>query len=128
MNKIKLSYNFSAIPLARQRVTRNGHCYNPTTNIKFRQKVYCATKQQLCENFHLIEGRVHCNIIITKTTQTYYKRFGDIDNLIKAIFDSYNGVIWNDDSQVVSLTAKKVTGIRDHFEVEITPLDTQINF
>lgn len=125
---MKFTYNFAAVPLARQRVTRSGHCYNPPTNIKFRQEMYCATQEQLSDDFIPFSGRVHCNIIITKTTQTYYKRFGDIDNLVKAIFDSYNGVVWNDDCQVVSLTAKKVTGIRDHFVVEIIPLDMEFAF
>lgn len=31
----------------------------------------------------------------------------DIDNYIKAIFDSANKILWNDDSQVVSLIVRK---------------------
>ncbi len=33
---------------------------------------------------------------------------GDIDNYIKALFDSFNGVVWGDDDQVVRVTAEKV--------------------
>ena len=33
---------------------------------------------------------------------------GDIDNFIKALFDSFNGVVWGDDDQVVTVLAHKV--------------------
>ena len=36
------------------------------------------------------------------------RRFGDIDNLVKGVLDSLNGILFLDDSQVVSLTAEKV--------------------
>ena len=32
----------------------------------------------------------------------------DLDNLIKQVFDAMNGIVWCDDSQVVSVTAIKV--------------------
>lgn len=34
----------------------------------------------------------------------------DLDNLAKSLFDCANGIIWADDSQVVSLTAEKSYG------------------
>lgn len=33
---------------------------------------------------------------------------GDIDNYVKALFDSFNGVVWGDDDQVLQVTATKV--------------------
>ena len=51
------------------------------------------------------------------------RRFGDIDNLVKGVMDACNGILFVDDSQVVSLTAEKVesasVGIDIEFEVLI---------
>lgn len=34
----------------------------------------------------------------------------DIDNLVKAVTDALNGILWKDDSQIVSLSAEKRYG------------------
>lgn len=34
----------------------------------------------------------------------------DMDNVVKAIFDAINGIVWNDDVQVVDLQARKRYG------------------
>lgn len=31
----------------------------------------------------------------------------DVDNLVKTVMDSLNGVVWKDDDQVIELKAKK---------------------
>jgi len=36
------------------------------------------------------------------------KKAGDLDNLIKKLFDSGNGILYEDDSQIVELHAKKL--------------------
>lgn len=42
---------------------------------------------------------------ITAKTQ-----YGDIDNLVKAVFDAGNGILWLDDSQIVELHTYKHKG------------------
>lgn len=45
----------------------------------------------------------------------------DIDNIIKALFDSCNQVLWNDDSQVSYVNCKKEhVGKSEEERVEIT--------
>jgi Holliday junction resolvase RusA-like endonuclease len=34
----------------------------------------------------------------------------DVDNMVKSLFDCSNGIIWDDDAQVVSLNAEKTYG------------------
>ena len=43
----------------------------------------------------------------------------DIDNIVKGIKDSLKGVIWKDDSQVITLTAKKYYSDVPRIEVAI---------
>ena len=33
---------------------------------------------------------------------------GDIDNYVKAVFDSFNGIVWGDDDQVLQVQAEKL--------------------
>jgi Holliday junction resolvase RusA-like endonuclease len=46
----------------------------------------------------------------------------DIDNVIKAICDSFNGIVWVDDVQVVDLVARKRYGEHPHIEARIIPI------
>ena len=46
----------------------------------------------------------------------------DADNVVKAIFDAINGVVWRDDSQVVELTLTKVYGSTPGVYVRIEEL------
>lgn len=47
----------------------------------------------------------------------------DADNVIKALCDSLNGIVWVDDVQVTDLIARKRFGANPHVEARITPLD-----
>lgn len=46
----------------------------------------------------------------------------DIDNVEKAIFDALNGVVWNDDVQVVDVVKRKRYGPTPGVEVHVLPL------
>src|SRR5699024_4888088 len=43
----------------------------------------------------------------------------DIDNYTKGILDSLNGIVWKDDSQVVSLIANKYYSDNPRVEIQI---------
>ena len=44
----------------------------------------------------------------------------DLDKLVRAVGDSLSGVVWRDDSQVISITATKHYGLTPRVEVFIT--------
>ena len=44
--------------------------------------------------------------LLNKTAPAYPPK-PDLDNLVKLYLDSFNGVVWQDDRQVVKLTAEK---------------------
>lgn len=46
----------------------------------------------------------------------------DADNVVKALCDSLNGIVWVDDVQVTDLVARKRFGEHPHVEARITPL------
>ena len=46
----------------------------------------------------------------------------DIDNCLKGVFDAVNGVVWLDDSQVVSVCAVKSYSDRPRFEMIVTEI------
>lgn len=35
------------------------------------------------------------------------RKVGDLDNYIKVLFDSLNGIVWVDDSQIITLSANR---------------------
>ena len=61
-----------------------------------------------------------------KVTLHFYKparptaktRYGDIDNLAKAVLDACNGILWLDDSQIVELHGYKHKG-EGKIEIEV---------
>lgn len=45
--------------------------------------------------------------ILKDSAPKYHTKKADIDNLLKFVFDCFNGVVWNDDTQVVGCNAVK---------------------
>ena len=69
-----------------------------------------------------LSGAISVAVNLYRKYQPTAKIFGDVDNHLKAIFDALNGIIFDDDSQVVTCTAMKFTDkIRPRVEVEICP-------
>lgn len=46
----------------------------------------------------------------------------DVDNVVKAVFDGLNGVVWRDDVQVVDLQLTKRYSSQPRVEVEVVPI------
>ena len=115
------------VPKGRPRFARRGKfvsTYSPKTTVDYESKVSDAARQAMGSQKPL-EGPIVACIYITLPIPASYpkKRFNaclsgeerpikrsDIDNFCKAIFDGMNGIVFEDDSQVVSLHATKVWG------------------
>ena len=50
----------------------------------------------------------------------------DMDNVVKAIFDAVNGIVWTDDVQVVGLRVRKTYGATPGVHVTVSPYVPQI--
>jgi len=46
----------------------------------------------------------------------------DASNIVKAVEDALNGIVWNDDSQISLLTAHKVYSTEPRVEVAVSPI------
>jgi len=78
-----------------------------------------------------IEGPIRTEIIFQfsapKTSKNGYPGSKDVDNLVKAGFDGANGVVWKDDRQVCSLSAKKIFGIDDRIIFRFSELEIDLD-
>ncbi len=101
-------FDINPVPASRPRVSRYGTYYLPTYR-KFK-----AEMQQIVNNdrgsFSKTKGplavTVVCRVRKPKTTELLHPR-GDVDNYAKAVLDSLNDVLWDDDDQIVQLTCFK---------------------
>lgn len=112
--------DFEAIPKGRPRLGR-GRVYTPSRTVNYEKKVKKALQAQFHED--VITSPLHMNIRFyfkkAKSCKSKYmtKRL-DLDNLIKSLSDAMNGIVFHDDSQVVSIDALKAYD--SHPRIEMT--------
>jgi Holliday junction resolvase RusA-like endonuclease len=124
------------VPKGRPRFARRGKfvsTYSPKTTVDYETKVSQAAKVAMGSS-NPLETPVGVYIYITLPIPASYskKRIqaclsgeerptkkSDIDNFCKAIFDGMNGIVFLDDSQVVSLHSTKVYGTVGMVEVMV---------
>lgn len=88
-----------------------GRAFTPEKTRHFEQMVRELIRKQY---YHQpIQGPVHLDLVFvfnrpTKPKHDHWHMVRpDLDNLIKAITDAANGLLWEDDSQIAELTASK---------------------
>lgn len=124
------------VPKGRPRFARRGKfvsTYSPKTTVDYETKVSEAARLAMGGSEPL-ETPVGAYIYITLPIPASYSKKrtqaclsgqerptkkSDIDNFCKAIFDGMNGIVFLDDSQVVSLHSTKVYGTVGMVEVMV---------
>lgn len=85
--------------------------YTPAKTINFERALQSLVRAQYKQAPQ--EGALEVGIIFyikrpkTCKNKLYPVVRPDIDNLLKAVLDSLNGILWVDDSQIVEIKAKK---------------------
>ena len=116
--------NLRPIPAPRPRVSRHG-TYNPAkyTNYKkliqakIRGFTYLGNVPLKCTLVFVFKRAKSCK------NNKYSMPSGDIDNLQKGIFDAMEGILYKNDTQIVSVNAIKKYGDEDSVEVKIETLN-----
>lgn len=88
------------------RVSRTGHLYVTDKYRDFKESVKVSVLNQLPEGFELLKDNIRLIIEFTVAD----KRRHDIDNMLKSLFDSLNGVLWVDDNGVIEIHVSKTIG------------------
>lgn len=107
---MKLNIPIDVIPQGRPRFY-NGIAIDPPKSKQFKTELAMLVKS-LRRGSALLDGAIKIELGIYRQASKFKKgvtskKYGDIDNLAKAILDAFNGVIWQDDSQIVDLHITK---------------------
>jgi len=106
-----MEYKFPVNPVAasRPRVSKFGAYFSGPYK-KFRQEAAVIINKVLGRNFTPINGKlavdIKCFVTRTKSTKLEHPK-ADVANYSKAILDSLNGKLWEDDSQIIALFIEK---------------------
>jgi Holliday junction resolvase RusA-like endonuclease len=110
---------------SRPRLSRHG-AYFKGPYKEFRNEMLEIIPEVLGDGFIPMDGELHVDIALfvkqPKKTKLIFPR-ADIDNFIKAVLDSLNGYLWEDDSQISSVYAIKQWAIKEepgYFTVQVS--------
>lgn len=102
-------FYINPVPASRPRVSKYGTYYLPTYR-NFQKEIaelVAKDRKKLRKTSGELEVNVICAVARPKTTKRDYP-LGDVDNYAKAVLDSMNGVLWDDDDQIVDLNVRKL--------------------
>ena len=83
--------------------------YLPARSRQFRFALQLLVSQKM-RGRELITAPIKITMHFYKKYRAETRGYGDLDNHVKAVLDALNGVVWQDDSQVVELHAFKHKG------------------
>jgi len=117
--KYSQRFDINPVPASRPRVSR-WSTYYPKKYTKFKKDMEALTSEiETTPSERLVSVELEFRIMMPKSfskkkrqglNNTYCSNNSDIDNYIKAILDSLNGVFYIDDKQVVEIFARKIYG------------------
>lgn len=130
MKKVHFTIRGDPVPMQRHRTTKKGRVYSPSssTQQKFRSTVQEVLKLNGSSVFPFFSASEKVKLIVAfqlKHPKHPHKgrkgrMGGDVDNYVKFVMDAINGVVYDDDSQVVILQAMKLYRLGDDCTVGST--------
>lgn len=118
---IKFVVNIEPVPQARPRFSR-GRCFEPARCTEYKKQVAMAAKNAMAGR-EPMTGAVKMKIRLYRKYARCSRRYGDFDNHAKSICDALNGVVYSDDSQIISCAIEKNTDRENpRVEVEISEM------
>lgn len=117
---MKLKIELEPVPQSRPRFTR-GRCYEPARMRAYKRAIADAARAAM-DGAAPTTAAVSVAIRFWRKFAATSRRYGDLDNLMKAVLDGLNGVAFADDSQVISATLEKLQSPEPRLEIEIKEL------
>jgi len=132
---VKISFELYIKPLAHQsfRIGRNGIRYKPKRIVDYQRNIKVLILEQLPKNFNIITSGSEIKVNYIEYIYSYPKSFSkkkrvktfkttkpDLqDNLNKAFFDSLEGLVYEQDQNIVEINRmSKFYGETDQIRVE----------
>jgi len=107
--KIVIEFPFPPVAKERARVTRFG-AYTPARTKEFQRQIQSYARQWVTKKPFEGPLKLQCDFYLSRPKKpkfSYPATRPDIDNYLKAIMDSLNGIIWKDDSLIVDIRSSK---------------------
>ena len=105
MTTIKFTAEIEPRPMPRPRFAL-GRTYAPKSIVEYKIMIKSAAMSAMKGNEPLT-GELFCRMKFYRRFKSTSKRFGDADNLFKAVSDACNGVCYSDDAQLTAVTIEK---------------------
>lgn len=119
---IRITIEGDCIPAARPRFTGR-RAYQPKRNAEYRRVIEWSAKMAM-KGAEPLQGALTATVKVYRKFQRTSRRFGDVDNFLKAIFDALNKIVFDDDSQIVRCSVEKITDKKaPRAEITIEPCE-----
>lgn len=124
---MKFVVPLDAVPQGRPRFY-NGHAVDPKRSRDFKDALKLFAQNELKnfdEDFPLkspIRVSIHFYRSEKRFKSVIDSKFGDIDNLVKAVLDAFNGLVWKDDRQIFDMHAAKFLSDEPHIDIWVEPM------
>ena len=116
---MKFTVEIEPLPQPRPRFSRFGGVYFPKSFQEYKSVISKAAVQAM-KNQLPMTGELIAKLKFFRKYKTISRRYGDCDNLSKAVLDACNGIVYADDSQIISVVSTKHTDKDNpHIEIEI---------
>lgn len=126
---MKITIPIDAIPQGRPRFYK-GVAVDPPKCKQFKETFAWLLLREVGQYALPFTGAVKVDIKVyrqsSKFNSAIVHQYGDIDNLAKGILDACNGILWNDDSQIVQLFIFKfITDSKPYVEISVEELNAE---
>lgn len=115
---IKFRVDLTPKPQERPRFSSSSKPYYSVESQNYRAAISRAAQRAMGE-----QAPLSCPVAVTldffKKRDIDSPRFGDIDNLAKAVLDSMNKIVYKDDRFIQVLVARKIQDDNEHIDIYI---------
>lgn len=120
MKKTEIFFPFEPKAKGRPRFTRTGHAYTPNTTAEYEKQIREYYQENAGDYY---DSAISVKLIfympipkslskkkqaLLSTGTVSYTKKPDLDNLIKSVTDSVNGIAFSDDSLITRISARKM--------------------